>query len=101
MILSVTKSHHTTREKTMKTKTMEDYNKKIKSFSGWALDYDDEADNVAKDGAYDVAKSLVEEDPWVATVLKKTGVTDVLGRIADDVYNVALVESEDDEEETI
>lgn len=75
-----------------------DYNAYIKGMSGWALDYDDEAERIAEDGAYDAAKSIVEDEPQVTKYLKSIGVTDIIGRVADDLHSVALIETDDDDE---
>ncbi len=68
------------------------YDKMIKDMSGWALDYGDEAESIAQDGAYEAAADMIRDNPEIAKYLKSLGVTDCQGRLADDIHSVALKE---------
>lgn len=68
-----------------------DYDKFIQSMKGWAYDAGgDDAEEVAADGCYDAARDMLKDNKEIAKHLKSLGVTDLVGRLADDLYSVAL-----------
>ena len=75
-------------------KNLKEYHKYLEdNYRGWGddvmADYDEDQGFVAE-AAYDTAKCLLDDQPEVTKILKKAGVTDVLGRLADDLYSVAF-----------
>lgn len=70
----------------------------INKKAGWALDYGDEAKRMAEEGAYEFGKGIVdcpdENGEKAIAYLKSCGVTDIAGRLTDDLYAVALIEEE-------
>lgn len=71
-------------------KTTKDFNEAIKSlrigYREYMEDIGGESGSEAEI-AYEMAKMTVDENPWISDYMKKQGIRDVLGRLADEAVS--------------